>query len=93
MSTFNLWKNFSDFLKTKKVGETFTKEEIIVKLAKNSSNANTLERYKTYLTKEGYISVLENGLYRKEKPISDISKNAFSKRSEKIRFMPKVDPR
>ena len=82
----NTWKLLLKILRTKNAGKIFTRAEILRDFyhSQHIFNMNTLHTYLNTLKRAGYLKYEEPGVYRKLKPLIDISEYQLKKKIKKL---------
>jgi len=77
----SLWRKFIDFCRSKKVGDTITRTEILDLDPPRRNTYTTIDGYRLILEACGYLKHISPGMYQKIKPIPILKRSEFYHRA------------
>jgi hypothetical protein len=85
MKKGTLWNSFLEYIRNKKVGEDFSRQELLKKFKRldKKRQVTTIDNYRMLLLSCGYLAYVTAGTYKKIKPIPLMTKKLATDRAYK----------
>lgn len=88
--TKSLWEQLVELIDKKEIGEMITRKEILPLIMRNESPA-TLDKYRCWLTRAGYILEDKRGQYKVAREIGSLTSSECEREAYPHRFEPRRD--